>query len=275
MQFSTFSFAQQHNVRAFEQNGIAWFVAADICAALEIQNATQAVSRLDDDERSEIELTDAMGRNQKANIINESGLYILILRSRQAMTKGTTAWKFRKWVTAEVLPAIRKTGSYTQGSLKISPAQKQQIQAAVMARHHRTGEHWQEIYRKLHAYCRVNSYHEIPADRFQTAIAYLDSIENAPAYRQPLLDGLDIERLAVTVYYGAWALEMLNEVALPLRQLGHPKATTMHTLWAESRGFLRHNVQALRRILPALEPDRAAHVRGSLDRLQRLNARFI
>ena len=54
-----------------------------------------------------------------------------------------------------------------------------------------------------------------------------------------------------------------------------PKATTMHTLWAESRGFLRHNVQTLRRILPALEPDRAAHVRGTLDRLQRLNARFI
>ena len=267
MQFSTFSFAQQHNVRAFEQNGIAWFVAADICAALEIQNATQAVSRLDDDERSEIELTDAMGRNQKANIINESGLYILILRSRQAMTKGTTAWKFRKWVTAEVLPAIRKTGSYTQGSLKISPAQKQQIQAAVMARHHRTGEHWQEIYRKLHAYCRVNSYHEIPADRFQTAIAYLDSIENAPAFRQPekpLLSDSEIHALSVCAMYLHDSAEFLYPLSRTLRDIGSSFAGRAYSLAHEPQVWLDTARSALNRLCADLsdpQPTRRALAR--------------
>lgn len=267
MQFSTFSFAQQHNVRAFEQNGIAWFVAADICAALEIQNATQAVSRLDDDERSEIELTDAMGRNQKANIINESGLYILILRSRQAMTKGTTAWKFRKWVTAEVLPAIRKTGSYTQGSLKISPAQKQQIQAAVMARHHRTGEHWQEIYRKLHAYCRVNSYHEIPADRFQTAIAYLDSIENAPAYRpseKPLLSDSEIHALSVCAMYLHDCTEFLYPLSCSLREIGSSFAGRAYSLAHEPQVWLDTAHSALNRLCANLsdpQPTRRALAR--------------
>lgn len=133
------------------------------------------------------------------------------------------------------------------------------------------------------------SYKEVPAEQFPEVLSVMSrvAVENGVLYgevldREPLpapqpalLDGLDIERFAVTVYYGAWALEMLEEVALPLRQLGHPKAATMHTLWNESRSFLRHNVQALQRVLPALESDHAAHVRGSLDRLQRLNARFI
>lgn len=133
------------------------------------------------------------------------------------------------------------------------------------------------------------SYKEVPAEQFPEVLSVMSrvAVENGvlygevldrellPAPQPALLDGLDIERFAVTVYYGAWALEMLEEVALPLRQLGHPKATTMHTLWSESRSFLRHNVQALQRVLPALESDHAAHVRGSLDKLQRLNARFI
>ena len=133
------------------------------------------------------------------------------------------------------------------------------------------------------------SYKEVPAEQFPEVLSVMSrvAVENGVLYgevldREPLpapqpalLDGLDIERFAVTVYYGAWALEMLNEVALPLRQLGHPKAATMHTLWNESRSFLRYNIQALQRVLPALESDHAAHVRGTLDRLKRLNARFI
>lgn len=266
MQFSTFSFAQQHNVRAFEQDGIAWFVATDICAALEIQNVAQAISRLDDDEKSEMEIQTAGGK-QTVRIINESGLYILILRSRQAMTKGTTAWKFRKWVTAEVLPAIRKTGSYTQGSLKISPAQKQQIQAAVMARHHRTGEHWQEIYRKLHAYCRVNSYHEIPAEQFQTAIAYLDSIENAPAFRQPetpQLTDSEIHALSVCTMYLHDCTEFLYPLSCSLRDIGSSFAGRAYSLAHEPQVWLDTAHSALNRLCGSLadpQPTRRALAR--------------
>lgn len=148
------------------------------------------------------------------------------------------------------------------------------LRQAVAALVGRKGIDYSTAYGMIHQRFNVGAIEDIPAGQLPEAVAYVHALTLSDD-RQPLLDGLDIERLAVTVYYGAWALEMLDEVAVPLKQLGHPKATTMHTLWAESRGFLRHNVQTLRRILPALEPDRAAHVRGTLDRLQRLNARFI
>lgn len=226
------------------------------------------------------------GGGGNVNIINESGLYILILRSRKAMEQGSTAWKFRKWVTSEVLPTIRKTGGYQVGQ-KTTADDRTGLRQAIAALVRRKGIDYSSAYSMVHQRFNVEAIEDIPAEQLPQAVAYVHALtlhtglvgevldrEPLPA-PQPLLNGLDIERLAVTVYYGAWALEMLKEVALPLRQLGHPKAVTMHTLWNESRRFLRHNVQALQRILPALESDHAAHVRDSLDRLQSLNARFI
>lgn len=148
------------------------------------------------------------------------------------------------------------------------------LRQAVAALVGRKGIDYSTAYGMVHQRFNVGAIEDIPAGQLPEAVAYVHALTLSDD-RQPLLDGLDIEHLAVTVYYGAWALEMLDEIAVPLKQLGHPKATTMHTLWAESRVFLRHNVQTLRRILPALEPDCAAHVRGTLDKLQRLNARFI
>ncbi len=105
---SVFSFQENHPIRVVMVDGNPWFVANDICNALSIQNVTQAIARLDDDERSMFNI----GRQGQANIISESGLYTLILRCRDAVKQGTTAWRFRKWVTNEVLPAIRKSGEY-------------------------------------------------------------------------------------------------------------------------------------------------------------------
>lgn len=91
------------------ENGKPWFVVTDICRALNYTNVTAAVNPLDRDERSKFNL----GRQGNAWAVNESGLYTLILRSRSATTPGTIQHRFRKWVTSEVLPAIRKTGSYS------------------------------------------------------------------------------------------------------------------------------------------------------------------
>ena len=284
----SFNFNTTSPVRAFEKDGLTWFVAADVCKALEIQNPTQALEKLDDDERSMFNIgrSEIHGGGGNVNIINESGLYILILRSRKAMEQGSTAWKFRKWVTSEVLPTIRKTGGYQVGQ-KTTADDRTGLRQAIAALVRRKGIDYSSAYSMVHQRFNVEAIEDIPAEQLPQAVAYVHALtlhtglvgevldrEPLPA-PQPLLNGLDIERLAVTVYYGAWALEMLKEVALPLRQLGHPKAVTMHTLWNESRRFLRHNVQALQRILPALESDHAAHVRDSLDRLQSLNARFI
>lgn len=90
-------------VRVLEQNGEPWFVAKDVCMILEHTNPTVAIQSLDEDERAKLFL----GRQGDANCVNESGLYALIVRSNKPEAK-----KFRKWVTSEVLPSIRKTGSY-------------------------------------------------------------------------------------------------------------------------------------------------------------------
>lgn len=104
-----FSF-ESNTVRAVNNNDECWFVAADVCAVLNIKNTTQALQVLDDDERSMFNIgrSDINGGGGEVNIINESGLYALVLRSRKPEAK-----RFRKWVTKEVLPAIRKTGSYS------------------------------------------------------------------------------------------------------------------------------------------------------------------
>lgn len=92
-------------------DGDPWFVATDVCAALGIVNNRDALEKLDDDERG-VGLTDTTEGVRKVGIINESGLYTLILRCRNATKPGTVPHRFRKWVTSEVLPSIRKTGSY-------------------------------------------------------------------------------------------------------------------------------------------------------------------
>ncbi len=94
-------------VRVVMRDEVPWFVAADLCRVLEIGNPRDAVSRLDDDERDGVGITDAIGRNQITNVVSESGLYALIFSSRKPAAK-----RFRKWVTNEVLPAIRRTGQY-------------------------------------------------------------------------------------------------------------------------------------------------------------------
>ncbi len=83
-----------------------WFIARDVCEVLGIKNPSDALSRLDDDEKG-IGITDTLGGKQELASISEAGLYSLIFRSRKKEAKA-----FKRWVTHEVLPAIRKTGRF-------------------------------------------------------------------------------------------------------------------------------------------------------------------
>ncbi|MDO4800186.1 MAG: Bro-N domain-containing protein [Bacillota bacterium] len=94
-------------VRTVNRDGFVWWILTDVCKILEISNSRDAASRLDDDEKDDVGITDTIGRTQTATAVNESGLYNLIFQSRKAEAK-----KFKKWVTSEVLPSIRKTGRY-------------------------------------------------------------------------------------------------------------------------------------------------------------------
>ncbi|MBY9081243.1 phage antirepressor [Paenibacillus sp. HN-1] len=90
-------------VRSVLIDGEPWFVAKDVCDVLEVANPTQAISRLDDDERAMFNI----GRQGDANIVNEPGLYSLILGSRKPESR-----QFKRWITHEVIPTIRKHGAY-------------------------------------------------------------------------------------------------------------------------------------------------------------------
>lgn len=110
---AVFSFESESNIRAILIDGEPWFVAIDVIKALQLTNPTMSLKALDEDERSKFNL----GRQGNTNIISESGLYTLILRCRDAVTPGTIPYRFRKWVTSEVLPQIRKTGRYVREEL--------------------------------------------------------------------------------------------------------------------------------------------------------------
>ena len=98
-------------VRTLNLNGEPWFVAVDVCSVLDLSNTTIAVSRLDEDERAKFNL----GRQGDATIVNEPGLYTLVLGSRKPEAKA-----FKRWITHEVLPNIRKHGVYiTDEKLKL------------------------------------------------------------------------------------------------------------------------------------------------------------
>ena len=99
-------------IRTVTQNGEPWFVAKDVCEALELYDVSKAVERLDEDELTRIKFVSG-GQNRDMFIVNEPGLYTLILGSRKPEAKA-----FKRWITHEVLPAIRKTGRYaTPGSM--------------------------------------------------------------------------------------------------------------------------------------------------------------
>ena len=94
-------------VRTIEKDGETWWVLKDVCEVLSLSTPTRVAERLDEDEVSLTHLIDTIGRNQETTVVNESGLYNVILRSDKPEAK-----PFRKWVTSEVLPSIRKHGAY-------------------------------------------------------------------------------------------------------------------------------------------------------------------
>ena len=117
------------NVRVVYLNGDPWFVAVDVCAALEIVDHKVALRRLDDDEKGEC-LIPTLGGNQTMRTVCESGFYKLIARSRKATTPGTFAHRFSNWVFRNVIPSIRKTGAYgiPWGALQDFSRRKEQYQ---------------------------------------------------------------------------------------------------------------------------------------------------
>lgn len=103
---TVFNFDGTREVRTVVRDEEPWFVAKDVCDILDISQYRDAISTLDEDERASV-VVDTLGGPQNMSAVNESGLYALVFKSRKSEAKA-----FRKWVTSEVLPTIRKTGQY-------------------------------------------------------------------------------------------------------------------------------------------------------------------
>lgn len=109
---TTFDFGGHVTIRVVTLDGEPWFVAKDICDVLQIKNVSDALKHLDDDEKRQLSYNEVIALTDnpdttKLLAVSESGMYVLVIRSRKPEAKA-----FRKWVTSEVLPSIRKTGKY-------------------------------------------------------------------------------------------------------------------------------------------------------------------
>lgn len=132
---------------ALEKDGQAWFVAADVCKALGLQNSRQSLATLDDDEKG-VCTTDTLGGRQQVATVNESGLYSLIFRSRKESAK-----RFKKWITSVVIPSIRKHGGYINGQEGLSqPALAVAIQEVQDQAQRVRTQHYEEKYARRDAF---------------------------------------------------------------------------------------------------------------------------
>ncbi|WP_276739949.1 BRO family protein [Victivallis vadensis] len=117
-ELSVFNFEESHPVRVILQNEEPWFIGNDVCAALCLGNPRSSLALLEEDEKG-VHNMDTPSGQQEMTIINEPGLYSLVLRSRKPEAK-----KFKRWITHEVLPAIRRTGSYAVPSVPSVPVRE-------------------------------------------------------------------------------------------------------------------------------------------------------
>ncbi|OCG66299.1 hypothetical protein A9G41_12970 [Gilliamella sp. Nev5-1] len=163
----TFNF-NNSPVRTTEINNQIWFLANDVCSILEYKNSRRAIELHCKEKGVTKRYTLTKGGNQEMIYISEANLFRLIIKSKQEK-----AVIFEEWVMEDLLPTIRKTGSY---SLTISTEQQQAIKQAVNERSYRTGEHYQAIYTKFYENFKIPRYQDLLASKFDEAIEWLGGV---------------------------------------------------------------------------------------------------
>ena len=175
-QLSTFNF-ESNSSRTLAINNEPWFVAVDICRALNLSSPSMAIANLDDDEKYTLSLTEGIegvGKQvQELNLVSESGMYTLILRCRDAVKKGSVPHRFRKWVTAEVLPAIRKTGKYES---KTTVDDRTGLRNAVNMLVSKKGLIYSDAYHLIHQRFNVESIEDLTFEQLPQAVEYVHRI---------------------------------------------------------------------------------------------------
>lgn len=231
------------NVRVLGTFDYPLFVVADVCRILGHTNASAAVQRHVDPEDCIKHTVDSSGA-QVMLCVNESGLYALIFGSKLEKAK-----EFKRWVTSEVLPSIRKTGSYTNGAVrgtalrpaKISDAQRALISETVKRQAKLAGVYTQTIYEQMHNHFNTPSYYDFTVDQFDAVLAFIKTFTRktsggqspATTSRAPsgylVLEAQMAERLVQFAYYWRYAfrpeLDMIYQL---LRAVDSPKAARFY-----------------------------------------------
>ena len=215
------------------------FVAVDIATVLGYSNARKAIyAHVDEEDRLKATV-ETEGGKQEVVCVNESGLYALIFGSKLESAK-----RFKRWVTSEVLPAIRRTGRYEVPRPEtITPEEQHAIQIAVAHRAQKTSKHYQTIYRAIKARYQIAKYDQLPREKFEDCLRFIESVElSAPARIEPpaneaqiLVSRAFLERLRVFVYYWRYLFrDDLERVHALMESLHSPLAPhfweAVHTL---------------------------------------------
>lgn len=168
---SVFSF-ENAQVRALGTPDLPLFVAVDAAGALGYKDKANAIKlHVDPEDIIKQEITDKLNRIQVVNCVNESGLYALIFGSKLESAK-----RAKRWVTSEVLPAIRKTGRY-EAQETITPAEQRAIQREVAIRAHKTASNYRTIYRAIKARYQIARYDQLPRTQLEDCLDFIREVE--------------------------------------------------------------------------------------------------
>lgn len=259
-QFSTFNF-ESNSIRTLVINNEPWFVAKDVCDTLKISNVSDALLKLDDDEKATIGLTDSQAGNgsQSISIISESGMYTLILRCRDAVKKGSIPHRFRKWVTAEVLPTIRKTGKYES---KTTVDDRTGLRNAVNMLVSKKGLIYSDAYHLIHQRFNVESIEDLTLEQLPQAVEYVHRIVlEGELITQQKKDELfireftehDLQQLVWAWFALLRGTELCQTLHPALKQIGSHYAAPVHDIAYEYRSTLRQAHNVLTRITEQFE----------------------
>lgn len=264
----------QIQIQVINKDGEAWFVASEIAAMFGYRDAANLTRILDDDEKGTHNVS-TLGGKQDVSVINESGFYHAAFKSRKAEVK-----PFRKWVTSEVLPAIRKTGGYqiSDGpAAKTTADDRTPLRQAVAALVGRKGIDYSTAYGMVHQRFNVGAIEDLPAGQLPEAVAYVHALTlhtgltgevlDALPKAEPKLpiDGNSLADIAAMVYYGTWMIELGKDISAPLKQLGNRQAVTMWTVWHETRSRLKRAVAALEVLRGYADKDTSDRIAVSLE----------
>ena len=263
-QLSTYNF-ESHAIRTLSINDEPWFVAKDLCETLGIQNSRQALANLDEDERGMLNihhsnLEDCFdNRVNEIGIVNESGMYTLILRCRDAVKKGSIPHCFRKWVTAEVLPAIRKTGKYES---KTTVDDRTGLRNAVNMLVSKKGLIYSDAYHLIHQRFNVESIEDLTLEQLPQAVEYVHRIvlegELITTPKKDECFNFEFTEHELQQLVWAWfallrGTELCQNLLPALKQIGSHYAAPVHDIAYEYRSTLRQAHNVLTRITEQFE----------------------